>query len=302
MKMKKKLQGSLWLLLATLIWGSSFVPQSLGMDHVEPFTFQAIRCAMAAIGMLPAIWLFDRKKQDGKTFLSRFLDKKLWKAGVCCAIPLFFAINLQQIGIVSTDAGKSAFLTAMYIVFVPILGIFAGRKPTPIVFISVVLAVVGLYFLSCMGVSSVNPGDIVLLGCAVAFAAQILFVDKYVADVDPLRLNCLQAFLCSIGSGIVMFLLEKPTLSGIAGSWWSMCYVGFLSMGAAYSLQIIGQKYLEPSLASLIMSLESVIAVLCGCIFLQETMTVWEIIGCVLVFSAVILSQIPVPQKAKTGQ
>lgn len=299
--MKQKLQGSLTLLLATIIWGSSFVPQSIGMNYVEPFTFQAIRCAMAAVGLLPVIWLFDRNKQDGKSFLSRFLDKKLWKAGICCALPLFFAINLQQLGIVSTDSGKSAFITAMYIVFVPLLGVFIKKKPTPVVLFSVVLAVVGLYFLSCVGVSSVNTGDILLLGCAVAFAVQILFVDRFAAEVDSLRLNCLQALLCSVGSAVVMFCLEKPTLTGIANSWWPMCYSGFLSMGAAYSLQIIGQKHLEPTLASLIMSLESVIAVLCGWMFLKETMTVWEITGCVLVFSAVILSQIPMPQKAKTN-
>jgi len=299
--MKQKLQGSLTLLLATIIWGSSFVPQSIGMNYVEPFTFQAVRCAMAAVGLLAVIWLFDRKKQDGKNFLSRFLDKKLWKAGICCALPLFFAINLQQLGIVSTDSGKSAFITAMYIVFVPLLGVFIKKKPTPVVLFSVVLAVIGLYFLSCVGVSSVNTGDILLLGCAVAFAVQILFVDRFAAEVDSLRLNCLQALLCSLGSAVVMFCLEKPTLTGIADSWWPMCYSGFLSMGAAYSLQIIGQKHLEPTLASLIMSLESVIAVLCGWMFLKETMTVWEITGCVLVFSAVILSQIPMPQKAKTN-
>jgi len=284
-------------LLAVIIWGSTFVAQSLGMDHVGPFTFQAIRCGLGAVGLLPVIFLFDRKKNDGKGFLSRFLDKQLWKAAICCAIPLFLAANLQQLGIVSTDAGKSAFLTAMYIVFVPLIGLAFRKKPSAMVPFAVILAVVGLYFLSCYGVSGINIGDIYLLGCAVAFAFQIIFVDKYANSVDPLRLNCLQAALCAVGSAIVMAFTETPTLSGIQGSWWAMCYAGFLSMGAAYTLQILGQKHMEPTLASLIMSLESVVAVLCGTIFLHEQLTVWETIGCILVFAAVILSQIPIKSK-----
>ena len=291
--MKKQLQGSFSLLLAVIIWGSTFVAQSMGMDHVGPFTFQAIRCGLGAIGLLPVIFLFDRKKNDGKNFLTRFADKQLWKAAVCCAIPLFFAANLQQLGIVSTNAGKSAFLTAMYIVFVPLIGLTFRKKPSPMVPFAVGIAVIGLYFLSCYGVTNINIGDIYLIGCAVAFAFQIIFVDKYANSVDPLRLNCLQAALCAIGSAIVMFLTETPTMSGIRESWWGMCYAGFLSMGAAYTLQILGQKNVEPTLASLIMSLESVVAVLCGALFLHEQLTLWETIGCVLVFTAVVLSQIP---------
>jgi len=285
------------LFLATLLWGSTFVAQSLGMDHVGPFTFQAIRCGIGAIALLPIIYLFDLKDGHGKDFWIRFADKTLWKAAISCALPLFFATNLQQMGMVTVDAGKSGFLTAMYIVFVPVFRIFQNQKPSPMVPISVVIAVVGLYFLSCMGVTSVSAGDLLLLACAVAFALQILFVDKYVDRVDCLRLNCLQAAICSVGSSVVMFLTETPTIEGIQGSFWALCYAGVLSMGIAYSLQIIGQKHLEPTLASLVMSLESVIAVLCGVIFLQERMTTWEIIGCVLVFTAVILSQIPVKEK-----
>ena len=295
--MKKQLQGSLSLLLAVIIWGSTFVAQSMGMDHVGPFTFQAIRCGLGAIGLLPVIYIFDIKKIDGSNFISRFADKQLWKGAVCCAIPLFFATNLQQMGIVSTDAGKSAFLTAMYIVFVPLIGLTFHKKPSPMVPLAVVIAVIGLYFLSCYGVASVNIGDIYLLGCAIAFAFQIIFVDKYANSVDPLRLNCLQAAICAVGSAIVMIFTESPTLAGIQGSWWGMCYAGFLSMGAAYSLQIVGQKNMDPTLASLIMSLESVVAVLCGAIFLKEQLTQWETIGCVLVFIAVVLSQIPIKSK-----
>lgn len=301
MIMKLRIKGSLMLFLATLLWGSTFVAQSLGMDHVGPFTFQGVRCGIGALALLPIIYLFDRKDGHGSDFLKRFQNKTLWKAAFSCAIPLFFATNLQQMGMVTVDAGKSGFLTAMYIVFVPVIGFFLRRKTSPMVPVSVLIAVVGLYFLSCMGVTTVSTGDLLLLACAVAFALQIIFVDKYVDQVDPLRLNCLQAALCSVGSCIVMFFTETPSWDGIQNGFWALCYAGVLSMGIAYSLQILGQKYLEPTLASLIMSMESVIAVLCGCIFLKETMTGWEILGCVLVFTAVILSQIPVKEKNRTA-
>ena len=297
--MKKNLLGSISLLLATVIWGSAFVAQSVGMDHVGPYTFQAIRCAMAAIGLVPVIAIFDAGKNDGKNFISRFADKKLWMAGVLAGIPLCFAANLQQIGILYTDAGKSAFLTAMYIIFVPLIGIFLKRRPSPMIPVCVLLAAIGLYFLSCAGVSGINIGDICLLLCALAFAVQITVIDRFAQIVDPLRLNCIQAGVCAAGSALVMLFTEAPTLYGIAGSWWPMCYAGFLSMGVAYSLQIIGQKHLDPAPASLIMSLESVFAALSGWLFLQETMTFEESVGCILVFLAVILSQIPINMTKK---
>lgn len=297
--MKKNLLGSISLLLATVIWGSAFVAQSVGMDHVGPYTFQAIRCAMAAIGLVPVIAIFDAGKKDGKNFISRFADKKLWMAGVLAGIPLCFAANLQQIGILYTDAGKSAFLTAMYIIFVPLIGIFLKRRPSPMIPVCVLLAAIGLYFLSCAGVSGINIGDICLLLCALAFAVQITVIDRFAQIVDPLRLNCIQAGVCAAGSALVMLFTETPTLDGIAGSWWPMCYAGFLSMGVAYSLQIIGQKHLDPAPASLIMSLESVFAALSGWLFLQETMTFEESVGCILVFLAVILSQIPINMTKK---
>ncbi len=297
--MKKQLRGTAALLLATAIWGSAFVAQSVGMDHIGPFTFQAVRCFLAVIGLLPVIALTDRRKKDGKDFFSRWGDKKLWKAGILCGIPLFLACNLQQLGIVDTDAGKSAFLTAMYIVIVPIFGIFLKKKPSRMIPLSVVLAVAGLYFLSCVGVSSVSTGDLLLLGCAFMFAVQIIFIDLFAGGLDALRLNTIQALVCAVLSGVVMLFTEKLAWSPIAACWLPLAYTGFLSMGAAYSLQIIGQQYLAPSAASLIMSLESVFAVLCGFLILNEKLTQWEILGCVLVFAAVILSQLP--DKKKTA-
>ena len=295
--MKKKLRGSISLLLATIIWGSAFVSQAVGMDHIGPYTFQAIRCGMAVLILLPVIWLFDRKKADGKTFLSRFCDKQLWLAGICCAIPLCVAVNLQQVALVGTDAGKAGFLTAMYILFVPIFALFIKRRPSPMIPVSVALGMVGLYFLSWRGSLSISTGDLMLLGCAAAFAVQILFVDHFAPTVDALRLNCLQIGLSGIVSAVIMFCTETPTASGIWSAMLPMCHAGFLSMGVAYTLQIVGQKDLEPSTASLIMSLESVFAAIFGYFILKEAMTDWELLGCLLVFLAVILSQITIKTK-----
>lgn len=297
--MKKQLRSSALLLFATIIWGCAFVAQRSGMDHIGPFTFQAIRCLLAVVGLIPVIAIFDIFKKDGKNFFSRWADKKLWKAGLLCGLPLFLACNLQQLGLVDVDAGKSGFLTAMYIVFVPLMGIFLKKKPSVLVPVSVVLAVVGLYFLCCVNGFQIQLGDLMLLGCAVMFAVQILFVDLFAQSVDALRLNAIQAAVCAVLSAIIMFFTEQPTWRSIVNCTVPLCYTGFLSMGMGYALQIIGQKHLETTAASLIMSLESVFAVLSGALILKEIMTGWEILGCVLVFAAVILSQIPVPVRKK---
>ena len=298
--MKKQFRGVLALLGATIIWGSAFISQSIGMDHIEPFTFQAIRSLLAVIGLMPVIFLLDKRKGDGKTFASRWADKQLWKAGILCGIPLFLACNLQQTGLVDTDPGKSGFLTAMYIVIVPILGIFLKRKPTIMMPISVLIAVAGLYCISCVGVPRISTGDLLTIGCAFMFSVQILFVDKFAGSVDPLRLNAIQALVCSMLSCIMMVLTEAPTLSGITACALPLAHAGFLSMGAAYALQIIGQKQVEPTAASLLMSLESVFALLFSMLLLKEPMSPEKAIGCGLMFIAIILSQLPVKQKATT--
>ncbi len=297
--MKKQLKSSLYIILATIIWGSAFVAQSIGMDHIGPFTFQAARCLLGALILLPVIAVTD--KFSGKRFFRGWLDRKLWKAGLLCGAPLFIAVNLQQMGIVDTDAGKSAFLTAMYIVFVPILGIFRGQKPSKWIPVSVLLGVAGLYCLSCVGVTSIATSDLLLLGCALAFAIQILCVDIFANQVDCLRLNCICSFLCAVLSTIVMLFTETPSWKGIYDCAGPLAYTGFLSMGIAYSLQMIGQKDLHPATASLLMSLESVFAVLAGWMILKEHLTHWETLGCILVFIAVILSQITDIKKEKTS-
>lgn len=297
--MKKQMKGSLCLLLGTIIWGSAFVAQSIGIGKIGPFSFQAIRCLLAVIGLAPIIAISDRKIKDGKNFFTRFWDKKLLKAGILCGLPLSAACILQQMALVDTDAGKSAFLTAMYIVIVPLIGIFLKKKPPKAIPVCVVLAVAGLYCLSCIGVTSIRLSDLLLLGCAFMFAVQIVCVDIFATDVDALRLNLLQGLVCAITAGIITAFVETPTWDGVLASAIPLAYAGFLSMGAAYSLQIIGQRNVESAIASLIMSLESVFAVIFGAVILKERLTGWEAAGCVLVFAAVVLSQIPFPEKVK---
>ena len=291
--MNKRLKGSLTLFGAVIIWGSAFIAQSMGMELIGPFTFQAIRCSLAVLFLIPVSFLFDRKPGAVK----RWLEPRLWKSGLICGLALFAAASLQQVGLVYTDAGKAGFLTAMYIVLVPILGLFLGQKPGRAAWFSVVLAVTGLYLLSCMGVSEINIGDILLTGCALAYAVQITCIDRLAGDLDGVRLNCVQALVVTVLSIPFMIFTETVDMSNILACSLPLAYAGILSMGVAYSLQIIGQKYLEPTAASLIMSLESVIAALCGWLILKETMTPWELLGCGMVFGAVVISQLP--QKVK---
>lgn len=291
--MNKRLKGSLTLFGAVIIWGSAFIAQSMGMELIGPFTFQAIRCGLAVLFLIPVSFLFDRKPGAVK----RWLEPRLWKSGLICGLALFAAASLQQVGLVYTDAGKAGFLTAMYIVLVPILGLFLGQKPGRAAWFSVVLAVTGLYLLSCMGVSEINIGDILLTGCALAYAVQITCIDRLAGDLDGVRLNCVQALVVTVLSIPFMIFTETVDMSNILACSLPLAYAGILSMGVAYSLQIIGQKYLEPTTASLIMSLESVIAALCGWLILKETMTPWELLGCGMVFGAVVISQLP--QKVK---
>ena len=288
--MKNKLRGSLAILVATVIWGSAFIAQSVGMDYIGPFTFQTMRSVLAVPFLIIVIFLIERSPAKS---IEKWLEPDLWKAGLPCGVALFIAAGLQQMGIVHTTAGKAGFITAMYIVLVPILGVFLRKKPPFTAWIGVLLAVAGLYLLSCVGVTQVNIGDLYLLGCALGYAVQITLVDQMGISVDGLRLNCVQSLFCGIFSGIVMFLTEDVVISNILSCWIPLVYAGIFSLGIAFSLQIIGQKHLEPTPAALIMSLESVFAVLFGWLLLHERMSTAELCGCALVFCAVILSQIP---------
>ena len=289
--MNNKLKGSLALLFATLIWGTAFVAQSQGMDYIGPFTFQAIRCLMAPVALFPLIALLERKTIQH--FLPRWKNIKLWKSGFLCGIALFFATTLQQMGMVYTDAGKAGFITAMYIILVPLFGIFLGKKLSGRLVISILMAVFGLYLLCGINVTSVNLGDVLIFLGAIAFAVHILLVEKTCQGVDGLRLNSVQALVVGVLSSIIMLLTETPKLDNILSCTIPLLHTGILSMGIAYSLQIIGQKHVESSAASLIMSMESVVAVIAGWLILNERMTLPEGMGCLLIFLAVILSQLP---------
>lgn len=291
--MKKQLKGSLQLLIGTVIWGSAFVAQSVGMDHIGPFTFQTVRSFIAVAALFPVIFLMERNKVDMDTFKIRWTNPHLWKTGLFCGIALFLASGLQQVGLVYTDPGKAGFITAMYIVLVPVLGLFLGEKAGVNVWISVVLAVVGLYLLSAVGVSSVNVGDLLLMGCAAMFAVQIMLVDRLGKGLEGLRLNFVQFLVNAVMSCLMMVLTETPVLENILACAFPLLYTGVMSSAVAYSLQILGQQHLEPAPASLIMSLESVFAVLTGWLILGQKLNLTESLGCVLVFAGVILSQMP---------
>ncbi len=292
-KMKTQIRGILALLSGTVIWGFAFVAQSVGMDLIGPFTFQAIRCFLAVLFLLPFSFLLDLGKCTFRDSLNKWKSPGLWKAGMICGCALFVASSLQQIGLIYTDAGKAGFLTAMYIVLVPVLGLFLGKKIRKIVLVSVMLAVVGLYLLSCAGVSGINLGDLCLMGCALAFAVQITCIDRFAPGVDGFRMNCIQSLTVAVLSVPFVLFTERVDVQNILSCTLPLLFAGVMSMGVAYSLQIVGQKYLEPTIASLIMSLESVFAVLGGWWLLGERMNANEMVGCALVFAAVLLSQLP---------
>lgn len=291
--MKNKLRGSLSLLLCTVIWGFAFIAQSVGMNLIGPFTFQMVRCFLAVLFLIPFSFVLDLGKCTMAESAGKWKNPKLWKSGLICGCALFVASSLQQIGLIYTDAGKAGFITAMYIVLVPVLGLFLKRKPPKATVFSVALAVVGLYLLSCMGVTEINKGDLALMGCALAFAVQINCVDLLAEGLDGFRMNCIQSLTVAVLSIPFAAFTETVDMQNLLSCWFPLCFAGVLSMGVAYSLQIVGQKDLEPTAASLIMSLESVFAAIGGWWLLGERMSGTELLGCGLVFAGVVISQLP---------
>jgi len=291
-----ELKGNLILLLTALIWGCAFVAQSVSMDHVGPFTFQCTRSLLGALVLVPVFLVIDSKKKKSGTYISPSKKDRQTQliAGIICGVIMTVAGNLQQIGMQYTTAGKAGFITAMYILIVPILGLFLKKKVGLKLWGCVGIALCGLYLLSVTdGCSSINQGDIYVLLCAVAFAFHILAVDHFVERVDGVRLSSMQFLVCGILSGIMMLLTETPTLEGLMAAGVPIAYAGIMSCGIAYTLQIVGQKYTNPTMASMIMSLESVFAVLGGMVLLREIPTLREAIGCTLMFVAIIIPQLP---------
>ena len=300
------LRQSLLLLLTATIWGIAFVAQSVGMNYVGPLTFNAARCLIGGIVLLPCIAFLNktgsRDSIDGKEPAADCAGsrKTLITGGIACGILLCVASNLQQFGIMYTSVGKAGFITAMYIVIVPVLGIFLGKKAGAKIWCGVVIAVAGLYLL-CMTESgfSIQKGDLLLMLCALIFSLHILTIDHFSPMVDGVKMSCIQFFTSGILSGIGMLLTETPRMTEILAAWMPILYAGVMSCGVAYTLQIIGQKGMNPTVASLILSLESVISVIAGWIILHETLSAKEMIGCVLMFAAIILVQLPGKNKSK---
>ena len=295
---KKQIVSGLMLALTALIWGSAFVAQSVGMEHVGPFTFNCVRSFLAAVALLPVIRVLDAAaaKQGGpargpETPAQRKLQ---WKAGIICGVMLCLGSTLQQMGIQYTTVGKAGFITAMYIVIVPVLGaVFLHQKPGLQVWAGVVIAVAGLYLLCMRGGFSVGLGDILLMCGSVMFSIHILVIDKYSPLVDGVRLASIQFLVVGVLCLLPALLVERPSLSAILGAWGPILYAGILSSGVAYTLQIVGQKNVQPTIASLILSLESVFSVLAGWVVLHQALSAREALGCALMFAAILLAQLP---------
>lgn len=287
----RKYKYSFMLLLAAIIWGAAFVAQSVGMDYLGPFSFNGIRCIIGTLVLIPVAIFFDKKEG----VMTPWKSKELIVGGLVCGIFLFLASSTQQIGIVSTSAGKAGFITALYIVLVPVFSLALKKKPGKFVWISVLLALVGLYFLCIQGEFKLQSGDIWIFACAILFACQILAVDKFAPGVDVIKLSCYQFAVTGILS-IVPIILEKPTMGQILDCSVPILYAGVLSCGVAYTLQMEGQKRVDPSVASVLMSLESVFSVVFGFLILHERLSTRELIGCAIMFAAVIFAQIA-PQK-----
>ena len=302
--MTNQTKNSMLLMLCALIWGTAFVAQSAG-SGMGAFSFLAGRSWMAVLVLLPTVKAFDalhhrQGKPDGKPKTTAE-HKLLLKAGLMCGTLLFLASAAQQLGItLDPSTAKAGFLTAMYVVLVPVFGLFLGRKGSAQLWVSMVVAVLGLYLL-CMknGFGSIESSDWLLLSCAVLFSFQIMAVDHFSPLVDGVRLSLLQFFVVAVESTAAAFLFETPALAEFGANWLPLIYCGVLSSGVAYTLQILGQKELNPAIASLIMCLESVFSALGGWLILHQRLSVREGFGCVLIFAAVVLAQLPVEEWRK---
>lgn len=286
-------KNAFMLILTAFIWGTAFVAQSVGMDYLGPFTFNGVRSLIGGVALIPCIWILQKLNDKSDPVTEERNRKDLLIGGISCGVLLFAASSLQQVGIQYTTAGKAGFITAFYIVFVPVLGIFLGKKTGWKVWTAVILALAGLYFLCITERFTIGKGDIFLFACALVFSLHILVIDYFSPKVEGVKMSCIQFLVCGIISLPFMFLLETPRMGAIVDAAWPLLYAGVLSCGVAYTLQIIGQKNVNPAIASLILSLESCFSVLAGWVILGEKLSVRESIGCILMFAAIILAQLP---------
>lgn len=290
-------------ILAAFIWGTAFVAQDLCADSIGTFAFNATRYFIAVLALLVVILISDKLKKNKPTLTAQEKkagSKQLWLGGLCCGAALAIASNFQQAGLVAgTDAGKAGFITALYVVLGPVFGLFFKRKVSLPTWIAVVLSVVALYLLCIKGDFSLAPGDLLILVCAVCFAVHILVIDHFTAYCDGVKLSCLQFLFAGIISTICMFIFEDVDFAAILSCALPLLYVGIFSCGVGYTLQILAQKDSNPTVVTILLSLESVFAVIAGAIILKQQMTVREYIGCAIMFAAVVLAQIQFPTRQK---
>lgn len=294
---KIQIRNTLLLVLTAFIWGCSNVSEYVGAGHVGPFTFIASRNWLGGTILLPLIWFLDRtKKQDHgvKAIRSSGNRKELFIGGLLCGVFLFFACAVQQAGIAYTTPAKTGFITSLYTIIVPIITIFLGKKVGRKIWFCVVVGFIGLYLL-CMVDSTftLNKGDSLILLCSILFSVHILVVDHFAPKMNGVKLSCIQFFVSAVLSTVLMLIFEKPTWDSVSNAAIPILYSGIISSGMGYTLQIIGQKDLNPTIASLSMSLESVFTVLAGFVILRQGLTIRELVGGTLMFSAVIIAQLP---------
>ena len=282
------------LFLTAFIWGTAFVAQSVGMDHIGPFAFNTARSFVGGLALIPVILAFDRFKSPEQKRAEQANRRPLLLGGLCCGLALGVASCLQQVGIKYTTVGKAGFITALYIVIVPILGLFLGKKVGARLWVSVGIAIIGLYLLCMSGSLTLQKGDLLVILCAFAFSVHIMVIDHFSPMADGVKMSCIQFFVAGVLSLAVMAFAEgAPAAGDLLRSWIPVLYCGVLSSGVAYTLQIIGQKGVNPTIASLVLSLESVISVLAGWVILHQSMTGRELLGCLLMFAAIVLAQLP---------
>ena len=288
-------------ILAAFIWGTSFVSQDICADSMGAFTFNGTRYFIAVLSLLVVIAVMNTTRKDRPQPTAeekKASRQQLWLGGLCCGTALAVASNFQQAGLVAgTDAGKAGFITALYVVLVPLFGLFFRRKVSGPVWIAVVLSVVSLYLLCIKGGFSLAPGDLLVLVCAVCFAVHILLIDHFTARCDGVKLSCLQFLFAAIWSTILALIFDTIDFHVLWECILPLLYVGVFSCGVGYTLQILAQKGSNPTVVTILLSLESVFAVIAGAVVLHQQMTAREYLGCVLMFAAVVLAQIPMPQK-----
>lgn len=309
---RKKVRNSFLLVITALIWGIAFVAQSEGGKAAGPFTFNCIRSFIGGMVLIPVIKIIDKVNHENKKPVTKKEKNTLLLGGICCGTALFLASSFQQLGLyLGTPAGKAGFLTACYILLVPILGLFIKKRCGFNIWIGIVITVIGLYLLCMSDSLSFQLSDLLVLICALLFAVHILIIDHFSPLVDGVRMSCIQFLVCGALGVFPMFFSEMGhSLEGIMkwvpnlatfSAWIPILYAGVMSCGVAYTLQIIGQNGLNPTIASMIMSLESVFSVIAGWIILNQTMGIRQLVGCGLIFVAIIIAQIPIQEKTKSN-